>query len=161
MRLGVVAAAALLGLLTVTTAQAQLTFELYDPILVGSEWQVGGTIINNTGDTFELDGTTLNITNAASSLDIFGGEAGLEFTDLPLTFAPGDFYNSDALFVFTVPSPFTQDIFGEYILRSGANEIGRDTFFLAAPSEVPEPGTMALLVGSLVGGGLMLARRRK
>lgn len=151
----VAALGAAVALLGAQTAKADVTISLDAPTITGNVYSFAGTIyhVAGTGDTL-VDGDFFSVPDGVTVTDNFSDP---NLGDLPLNFSDdssaGVFsYHQDELFEFTVPSgtpfPFT---FG---ITSG------DTV-VASISQVPEPGSIALLLGGVMGGGLFLARRRR
>jgi hypothetical protein len=148
------AAVALVG---TQTAKADVTISLDAPTITGNVYSYSGTIFHvaGTSDTL-VDGDFFSLPDGVTVTDNFADPI---LGDLPINFSDdssaGVFsYHGDSLFDLTVPAgttpfPFT---FG---VTSG------DTGVVASVTQVPEPGSIALLLGGVMGGGLFLARRRR
>jgi hypothetical protein len=165
-------AAAALTLLS-GTAQAQLNIvlDLGDPLSptsVATATSPGRVEFSAT--IFNIGPSDIMIT--ADSLAVPGGIGfDLPLTDLfllPDTIVAGGSYRADYLFGLDIPAAQTS-FGGTYAIDTDFDPDGDGIpeFFAAdfrvniQPSQVPEPGTMALLLSGLVGGSLVMIRRRK
>ena len=178
MKLKVAFVTALLAALA-TSAHADISFSLFDgttgytgtdlnsPLVVDANPAMfGGVIINNGPNAVELGDLSFTLHDGlASSMltDIFGD---LTLGDAPLTLGPGDSYTSNDLFEVTGLPSATGPFRGEVVLVTNDPlapvETARHDFWVTGPNtNVPEPGALALFVGSMISGGLFVARRRR
>ena len=156
MKLNLAIATAALTLMG-ASAQAQLTFTASQTSTIdpSNGYTVfTGFVINSLTATSSvpLDGSTVT-----SALPFIDTQADFNFSDLPLTLAPGDSHRFDNLF----EADLTKGSIGgtTYQLTSGGPTVASFTF--PTTSAVPEPGSLALLASSVIGGGLFVARRRR
>jgi hypothetical protein len=165
----VIAAAAALALIGPTAAHAQLSLS---PLVLsnpnpanGDVVTVSGTISNGTtmGDLF-IDGDTPSLSgfgpggtgaNQGSIVDLLG-------PTLPIPIAAGANTGPLDLFKFTMDSTIHDVDFYVYSLdAAGASVVSDATASVVLPTAIPEPGSVGLLVGGALGGGLFLLRRRR
>ena len=165
----VAVAASLMG--ASLSANAQLSFTLMqgladnNGVLVPSNNATGtlsyyGTIINQGSSDITIGGGGIALPNSIGLTDNF---TDFTFGDLPITLAPGSFYNLDQFIVLTVPANTAQQsaIYTLADNTTGAT-IGSATVTFGVPtSAVPEPGAVAMFAGSLISGAMFVARRRK
>ncbi len=137
-------------------ANAQLSFTLTPTGGPTGAFTLLGAIVNNTASTVVIDGGSFTVPAGVGVVDNF---TDLGFTDLPLTLAPGSFYNLDPFLEVTVPAG-TPSSFGTYDLTNNGVTLSTASFALGS-SAVPEPGAVAMLVGGLAGGATFMARRRR
>lgn len=159
--------AASLALLGAPAAQAQLSIVLDSPVQAASAPELlgfNGTITNIGNVPIMLGSESLS---AAAGIGTVTINTDLLMGTWPVVLGPGEFFRGEALFALDIPAGWT-DSFGGTYAAFGEDDAGnpyealvdyRVTIQGTAP--VPEPGTMALLVGSLVGGSLLMKRRRK
>jgi hypothetical protein len=168
MKLKLVFAAATLMLVGATAAQAQLDIVLDSPTqdtTVPSVVNFNGTIFNNTADqTFTIDGDSVSAP--------VGVTPDLPHSDLvigswPVTLGPGDSFRGDWLFGLDIPASQTTSFGGTYAV-TGTDAAGNPfessadyRVNIQGGPAVPEPGSTALLVSGLIGGSLLMKRRRK
>jgi hypothetical protein len=159
MKFTAVLATAALALLGAASAHAQLPLSID---FTGTTLEPGGStayggIIKNTSssDVFLLDD---GITVSGSSI-VFDLITDPVLSPVPgpggFKLAPGDSFNSDDLFELSAPSS------GLYSLFDPNGTLVGQQGFTAAGTNVPEPGSVAMLVGMTMGGGLLMARRRR
>jgi PEP-CTERM motif len=159
-------AATLLSLCMATTADAiptdTITFTLDN---------ANQTISSSGGsEIFDATVTAASSNNAAVFLngDTFNVAAPITlndtdfFTNFPLSLAPGVSFTGDLFVLTTLPDISSGVYLGSFSLLGGANgnasnTLGTADFSLAA--SVPEPSSLALLGGGLL--GLMMAMRRR
>jgi len=152
------AALALMG----ASAQAQLTLTATQTSTIDptNGYTLFSGFVSNAanGKAVVLDGSTIT-----SSLPTVDTQADINFTDLinpdgtALTLTAGGSHTFDNLFEADLTKG---SIAGTtYQLTSGGPTVASFTF--PTRSAVPEPGSIALLASSLVGGGLFVARRRR
>lgn len=147
------AAVALLG---TQTAKADVTISLDAPTITGNVYSYAGTIFHVAGSSDTLvDGDFFSVPTGVTVTDNFTDPI---LGDLPLNFSDnssaGVFsYHQDELFELTVPSGTTPFPFTFGVTTDGG--------VVASVTQVPEPGSIALLLGSVMGSGLFLARRRR
>ena len=183
MKFGIALAGMALTLFAATTAQAQLTITLSpaspvnDPAFPGYT-QYYGTITNPTGSPITVDGDNLNGYDP-TKITFFNTLAGAFPTD------PNSFDPSKAALTFDVPAfgaytsspggagdtttplfellvdPSTPLTALTFTLSSQAGGTLGSVEFQVGTADVPEPGSVALLASSLVGGSLLMARRRR
>jgi len=156
MKMSIALAVAAFALVGASSARADLTFT--DPTITdqgGGLFFYGGSFINNTASDITVDGFSLTGFNGVTATSI---EGDLTFTDLPLTFTPGQSFGTNDFFEVTVPSGFTGPIVGLFTLNSGGDIVGS---IPVGETAVPEPGAVALVGGTLVSGGLLMMRRRR
>jgi hypothetical protein len=166
MRKTLVMLAAAVALFGATAAQAQLTISGVTPspatFTPGSTTTLTfmGTVTNNTGSDVDSGNASLS----------FGGGLDIDFDTTPFASAFGPLANGDSytgtLFTLTL-NPGQMTGFDGLLVLEGLDAFGDvlgsgEYAFSVTPgtAEVPEPGVTALLVGSLVGGGMLLRRRR-
>jgi hypothetical protein len=166
MKLKLAFVAAALMLVSATAAQAQLDIVLDSPAQDASSPSFvvfNGTIFNNSATTYTIEGDSVS-----APAGVVGD---LPHSDLligswPVTLGPGDSFRGDWLFGLDIPASQTTGFGGTYAV-TGTDEAGSPFQFNAdyrvniQGPVVPEPGSMALLVGGLVGGSLLMRRRRK
>lgn len=159
-------AAAALMLVGATAAQAQLNIVLDSPVQSATSPSFvvfNGTIFNEGTTALTIDGDSVS-----APAGVIGD---LPHSDLiigswPVTLGPGDSFRGDWLFGLDIPASQTTSFGGTYAV-TGTNAAGDPFQFNAdyrvniGGAAVPEPGTMALLVGGLIGGSLVFKRRRK
>jgi len=158
MKLKLMLAAAALALLGAGSARADITinFASTTPIDPTANYAVAGSFTNTSGGGVTIDGGSFTVPAGVGVIDNF---TDLTFTDLPMTMKANDFYSLDPWLEFKIPAGFPGGS-GTYFLDSGATVVGSGTFRLPG-SAVPEPGSVALLMGSMITGGMFLVRRRK
>jgi hypothetical protein len=163
------AAAALMVMGASAQAQLSIVLDLGDPAAATS-------VANGTAPgRVEFSGTIFNV--GTTSLDIIGDslsapagvgtdlpQSDLVIGSFPLTLAPNESFRGDFLFGLDIPAG--QGTFGGTYAVDTLDAAGNQVAFSAdytvnIQGAVPEPGTVALLVSGLIGGSLMLARRRK
>jgi hypothetical protein len=163
----VVAAAAALAFVGPTAAHAQLalTLDPLGPAPIGSMVTVTGTITNTGGSGQSVDGTTPSLNpstgdasaaSLASIVDLFGPMT-------PIDLAGGANTGDIPLFSFTMDNTVKEASYYVYGLNASGSAIATDVTATTAvtPSAIPEPGSVGLLVGGALGGGLFLLRRRR
>lgn len=161
MKMNVTVASICLALVGAVGANAQtsafdVTITPPSQLWTGTPLVFGGTITNTTGVPLNLSTDSVNPPSNVTYTDEFGGLAG----PLPFTIPVGGSYTSTDLFTITggVTSAFTGTFSATDV--SGAAPVTGFADF-AVTTSVPEPGSMALLASSILGGGLFLRRRRK
>jgi hypothetical protein len=135
-----------------------------------------GTIFNDndpaSGIIYTLDGDGAT---APAGLFTDVPNQSLAITQFPLDIGPGGSHTQDWLFAVEPGSGFGVDAGGNlldplngfFYSASGFDNAGNPVSasaqygIFAGAAQVPEPGTVALLVGGLIGGSLTLVRRRK
>jgi len=169
MKLKVAFAAATITLLGATVAQAQLVIELDNPVQRATSpgfVTFNGLIRNAGNDTIVVTGDSLS---APAGVGIDLPQSDLILGVFPKTFGPGDSLYGDWLFGLDIPASQTTSFGGTYAVIV-EDEAGNPLTPVTAdyrvniqgvPPTVPEPGTMALLVSGLIGGSLLMKRRRK
>jgi len=122
-----------------------------------STFAYGADITNNSGMPLFIGGDSLAVTDPSNiAFDLFSdlvlspivSPSGYEIPD-------GGVYSTNDLFELTTPDG---GIFSLFDPNAG---VLATQGFTPAGFNVPEPGSVALLVGSMMGGGLFLARRRR
>ena len=162
MKLQLTLALATLAALGASSAQANVSFGLDSNLInyTGPDTMVGGWINNDSNSELVLGTLNFTVPTGMGIDDVFNdpniGDAG---TTLPAH----SVYHSDSLFgILGLPSgpgPFTGDVqLTDDSLNP--NTLGAARFTVIA-SPVPEPGSVALLVGSGLSGLFLLRRRRK
>lgn len=151
-----VAAFALVG--GAAHADITLTIDPLGPLTPGNNYTVTGTITNNDlADGVGIDGTTtppsppINLVSDDFLNYLLGTATGEQ------DIAPGGSF-SHALYTFTASTPndlITYGVSG-FDLVTGASVSAN-----AVGTAVPEPGSIAMLVGGAFGSGLFLLRRRR
>jgi hypothetical protein len=166
MKIKLAFAAAALALLSTTAAQAQLDIVLDSPVQSATSPSFvtfNGTIFNTGGTAITIDGDSLS---APDGVGIDLPHSDLIIGSWPVTLGPGDSFRGDWLFGLDIPASQTDSFGGTYAV-TGTDAAGAPVSFSTdyrvnlGGAAVPEPGTMALLVSGLVGGSLMMKRRRK
>ena len=160
-------AAAALALLGSSAAQAQLSVVLDSPVQSASSPSFlvfNGTIFNEGSTTLTIDGDSVS---APVGVGVDLPHSDLFLGSWPMTLGPGDSFRGDWLFALDIPGTQTESFGGTYAV-TGTDALGNPFEYntdyrvnIQGGTPVPEPGTMALLVGSLVGGSLLMKRRRK
>ena len=166
MKLNLALATAALTLLG-ASAQAQLTLTAtqtgnIDPL---NGYTIFSGFVSNPATAAPVTIDSSSITSTLPFLDV---QADINFTDLIvtdpvtntdsfLTLTPGGSHTFDDLFELDLTSGAPVNF--TYQLNSGNTTVASVTF--PGTSAVPEPGSIALLASSLVGGGLFVARRRR
>ncbi len=166
----IVAAALLAG--AAFSAQAQATLVVTQTTAPGfllSGGTVFSGILTNTGTTpITIDGSGLTAFNKVGSTNVtipsYDVQGDLNFTDLYntttntfLTLQPKDSHTFDDLFEVNLSG--VNNLNYDYVLTSGNTTVAEA--FYPKPSAVPEPGSIALLASSVIGGGMFVARRRR
>jgi hypothetical protein len=167
MKLKLAFAAATLMLMGATAAQAQLDIVLDSPTQDATSPSFvvfNGTIFNNTADqTFTIDGDSLSAP-AGVTPDL--PHSDLVIGSWPVTLGPGDSFRGDWLFGLDIPASQTESFGGTYAV-TGTDAAGNpfnstaDYRVNLQGAVIPEPGSMAMLVSGLIGGSLLMKRRRK
>jgi hypothetical protein len=161
-------AAVALSLLGSSAAQAQLSIvlDLGDPLAPTSvangtapgRVEFSGTIFNIGQTDLTIDGDSVSAPGGVVS-DL--PQSDLVIGSFPITLAPGDSFRGDYLFGLDIPAGQTS-FGGTYAVTTDSGEVfSADYRVNIGGAAVPEPGTMALLVSGLVGGSMLLARRRR
>jgi hypothetical protein len=165
MRLKHVIAVTALALVGGTAAHADIVVTLNSPgpLTPGNTYTISGTIQNTFSDSVLIDGTSgppvppiqdfndifLNAlqTTLGGELDLAGGASS----------GPLDFYSFKAS---SPTDPIQYAVTGEFTSGTaiGSPVSGLGTIGAAA---IPEPGSIAMLLGGALSGGLFLARRRR
>lgn len=168
MKLKMVIAAAALALLGATSAHAQLSITLDSPVqdaTAPSFVTFSGLITNIGDDPITIVGDSLS---APAGVGIDLPQSDLVIGNFPITLGPDDSFYGDWLFGLDIPASQTASFSGTYaVLGEDLQGNPLDPFStdytvnIQGGGQVPEPGTMALLVSGLVGGSLFLVRRRK
>lgn len=165
------AAAALAMISSAAQAQLSIVLDLGDPL--------NPTNVANSSapGRVEFSGTIFNIGNTAITIsgDSISAPAGvtpdLPQSDLiigsfPITLNPGDSFRGDYLFGLDIPAGQTSfggtyAVLGEDLQGNPLDPFTADYRVGITVPGVPEPGTMAMLVSGLIGGSMLLRRRRK
>lgn len=166
MKLKMALAAAALAVLGASSAQAQLTIELDNPVQDASapSFVTFSGLISNVGaDPITIVGDSLS---APAGVIPDLPQSDLIIGSFPLTLGPGDTFYGDWLFGLDIPASQTTGFGGTYaVLAEDLSGNPLDPFTadyrVNIGVVVPEPGSMALLISGLVGGSLFLRRRRK
>jgi hypothetical protein len=166
MKLKLAFAAAALMLVGATAAQAQLNIVLDDPVQSATSPSMvvfNGTIFNLGSTAFMITGDSLT-SPAGVGQDL--PHSDLVIGSWPVTLGPGDSFRGDWLFGLDIPASQTASFGGTYAVTgedaAGAPfEFNTDYRVNLQGAAVPEPGTMALLVSGVIGGSLLMKRRRK
>jgi hypothetical protein len=168
------AAVAALSLLGPAAARADFSLNL-DPLSLpspGNTVTVMGTFTNlDTVNGTTIDNTTPSLSGfgpsgsgassaAMSSInDLFAGSGGV---NLPVSLAAGGTTGDVPLFSFTYDSTVHDVEYNAVTLdANGATILFQTTGVGVFPTAVPEPGSIAMLVGGAFGGGFFLLRRRR
>lgn len=153
-------------------ANAQATISFTDPVQVytgvAQTFTFGGSITNTTGSPITLDGDSA-VADTITTLDVTGLPTSTSVTDaaLPLTIAAGGSYTNADLFSVSMPAGFSYyaypELSPEFTVTDDvdfANPVSftGNTFIV---NGVPEPGSVALLLGSGFGGSMLMLRRRR
>ena len=167
MKFGIALAGMALTLLGASAAQAQLSLTLNTPVTLPSgALQIGGSIANGPAPvTYTIGGANLPTANGIQYFDALEGQ----YSDgtnnpllslLPATLAPNQFLSDNDFIELIVPAgtPLTDLIF---TVSDGSGTVLASTTLTVGTAAVPEPGSMALLASSLVGGSALLLRRRR
>jgi hypothetical protein len=168
MKLKLVFVAAALTLMGASAAQAQLDIVLDSPVQSATSPSVvvfNGTIFNTGGTAITIDGDSVS---APAGVIPDLPHSDLVIGSWPITLGPGDSFRGDWLFGLDIPASQTDSFDGTYAV-TGTDDSGAPVAFSAdyrvniqgPPADVPEPGTMAMLVSGLIGGSLLMKRRRK
>jgi hypothetical protein len=167
MKFKMVLAAAALALMGASAANAQLSIVLDSPTQNASSPSFvtfDGTIFNIGAFPITITGDSLS---APAGVGLDQPQSDLVIGSFPITLGPGDSFRGDWLFGLDIPGSQTSGFSGTYAVL-GEDAQGNPLTPFEAPytvnigvAQVPEPGTMALLVSGLVGGSLVLVRRRK
>jgi len=165
------AAAALAMISTAAQAQLNIVLDLGDPLAptnvatssAPGRVEFSGTIFNigNTAITINSDSVSAP---AAVTTDL--PQSDLVLGSFPITLNPGDSFRGDYLFGLDIAAGQTTfggtyAVFAEDAQGSPLGPFSADYRVSITGTQVPEPGTMALLASGLIGGSLMLRRRRK
>jgi hypothetical protein len=161
MRLKVALATAALALVAATSAMAdqlpltvQFTGASTTPL---GTTAYSGIIFNNTSTDYFIGADSIAVaTGTTVAFDGLTDPVLGAITDpAGLKIGAGDSLQFDDLFELSAPS------LGEYALFSPDGALLSDTGFTSGGLNVPEPGTVAMLVSSgLVGSGFLVRRRR-
>lgn len=167
MKFGIALAGMALTLLSAGAAQAQLTLTLNAPVtLANGALQYGGSITNGPTPavTYTISGANLPTSNGIQYFDALEGQFSDGTNDpllsaLPFTLAPNQFLSDNDFIELIVPAgtPLTDLV---YTLSDSNGTVLASTTITVGTAAVPEPGSMALLASSLVGGSLLLRRRK-
>jgi len=164
------AAAALAMISSAAQAQLNIVLDLGDPlaptsVATGSapgRVEFSGTIFNIGPTAITLSSDSVS---APASVTTDLPQSDLVIGSFPITLNPGDSFRGDYLFGLDLSAGQTSfggtyAVFGE---DSQGNPLGPFSadYRVSIGAAVPEPGTMALLASGLIGGSLMLRRRRK
>lgn len=159
-------AAVALALLGAPAAQAQLSIVLDDPVQSVSS----PSFVAFNGTIFNIGNTAIEIVadsvSAPAGVGTDTPHSDLIIGTWPLTLGPGDSFRGDYLFALDIPGSQTTPFGGTYAVDT-IDAAGNQTFFAAdyriniQGPVVPEPGAMAMLLSGLVGGSLVMIRRRK
>ncbi len=156
MRTKVAFAAAVLALCGAGSAHAQISFTVSpspDPAVTpGFDTAFQADIVNNGPTDIIIDGSSL--TSSVTGLD---NEQDFVFSDLPLTLTAngGSFHTADLFELNIAGNQYS------YLYQIDSNNAVVGTASFSNITGVPEPGSLALLVGGMTTGGLFLARRRR
>jgi len=163
MKMRLALAAAALALMGTTSAQASKNLDVLKITFTGAAatplgtTEYGGTISNPTGSDvfFYSDSLTGDPSNTA--FDLISDP---DLSPIPdangYKLGPGDSYHNDDLFELFKPAG------GIYALYNPeGNRVGIMAFNAAGFNAVPEPGSVALLIGTAMSGLLVARRRRK
>ena len=152
-----------IALLGASAANADLTLTLDNPFqtFAGAGMvNYTGLISNDTTMKVMLDGDSLAPYMPGDDLPTFDITLGGDI----ITLNPGDTFYGDWLFGIMVDNSARE---GDYAVSGMSEDLSGNTNpvlltarFGASPSAVPEPGTMALLASSLVGGAFLIRRRK-
>ena len=168
MKLNLAIATAALSLLGAISAQAQLTITVTPDSTAtptfGGDTVFSARVINTGLYPILIDGS-----GVTSSFSYFNIQDDLIVGELPITLAPGD---SKDLSAFELLLNGATNYDYTYLLTSSDPNLPSSAFVVPGTtivalatfpgaSAVPEPGSVALLASSLIGGGLFVARRRR
>jgi hypothetical protein len=169
MKFKMVLAAAALALMSASAANAQFDLDIVldSPVQDATSPSFvvfNGTIFNVGTEAVTIVGDSLSAP-AGVGLDL--PQSDLVIGSFPITLGPGDSFRGDWLFGLDIPGSQTTSFGGTYaVLGEDANGNPLDPFIAdyrvnIGVAQIPEPGTVALLVSGLIGGSLALVRRRK
>lgn len=181
MKFGIALTGMALTLFGATAAQAQLTITLTSPIADANNpgyTEYFGTVTNSNNNSITVDGDNIGGPNGVPATITFvdtlagntpGGAGNPNNAILPGVASQGTTYTFDPnagapfnrpLFELNVPAgtPLTDLTFS---LSDAAGMTLGSADFTVGTSNVPEPGSVALLASSLVGGSLLMARCRR
>lgn len=164
------AAAAFALISSAAQAQLEIVLDLGDPLAPTNEITVSGPgRVEFSGTIFNIGRVPLTIVgDSVSAPDGVGTDlpqSDLFIGSFPITIGPGESFRGDYLFGLDIPSGI--DSFeGVYaVLAEDLQGMPMNPFSVSyrvnfAPAAIPEPGAMALLASSLIGGSLLLRRRK-
>ena len=142
------------------SAQAQtlplslvITTSSHAPVFGGSVAFTGLLTNPSATTSYIIDGSSL--TSSLTGVDV---QQDFGFSDLSFTLGPGGSHTFDDLFELTTATPSVYNY--DYVLSSGSLKVA-ETNFNSSAGAVPEPGSVALLASSVIGGGMFITRRRR
>jgi hypothetical protein len=172
MKFKAVLVTAALTLVGAASARADLTLSLgyidasdnfvSQPNLTISDLSAPVVFAGSVAGTGHIDSTSESIQiGNATITDYFGfGGGDPDLASVPMDLNNGSFTTNDMFELSDLQPDSTGLISGIYtlVLDPNGDQVISQPFTVRV---VPEPGTVALLASSLVGGGLLLARRRR
>lgn len=172
MKLKAVILTAALALVGAASARADLTLSLgfidannnfvSQPDLTITDLSAPVIFAGSVAGTGHIESTSQSIQiGSATITDFFGfGGGDPDLASVPMDLTDGSFTTDDMFELSNLAPDSTGLISGIYsiVLDPNGDQVISQPFTVRV---VPEPGTMALLASSLVGGGLLLARRRR